>query len=61
MGNKKGHRQYGHDKHAMFNTQHVFPGYPHRRHRKGGQARSEIKRIKDMAHIEDLEEEISEI
>jgi len=62
MGNKKGHRQFGTLRHDIFNTAQHFEGYPHRRHKKNRLScqQSEIKRIRDSAHIEVLEEEIKE-
>jgi len=63
MGSGKGHRQFKQLKREIFNSDQKFPGYPHRRHRKDRPAfrQSEVRRIKEMAHIETLTEELSEI
>lgn len=60
---KRGHPQFRQLRSELHNGPESFGGYPHRRHRKGRPMfqRSEISRIRESAHIEELEAEIEEL
>ena len=60
MPSKRGHRQFKDLRKAVLMNGQVFPGYPHRRHRKDAPTfqQSPIKRRKESYRIKELESEI---
>jgi hypothetical protein len=61
MGKKKGHRQFKDLRYKIFHSDNPFSGYPHRRHKKNISRVSGVGRIRESAHIEELEDEIREL